>query len=137
MGMFSPILPSMTQELRKGQYTTDAALPRTAPPPVPSPKAPPLDARTTSLYSSNPEALALRSAFPTSSSLVVDGIKVAIVDYKDPREPTSKREWHAYVYTEPSVNVQPFFSRQMLIWWLRSEDGIAAVREAYSQGQSP
>ena len=123
----------MPQEVRKGAYTTDAPTPTKAPPPLPSP----LSDRSAKLYRDNPEALALRSAFPASSSLVVDGIKVALVDYKDPHEPASKREWYAYVYTEPPVNVQPFHSRRMLVWWLQCEDGIAAVRQAYEAGREP
>jgi hypothetical protein len=128
----------MTHEVRKGIYASDAPLPRSAPPPVP---VPPLSGRGIALYDGNPEALLLRSAFPTSSSLVVDGIKVAIVDYKDPHDPlspASKREWNAFVYSlSPPVNFQPFDSRRMLMWWLRSDEGIAAVREAWVAGQGP
>jgi hypothetical protein len=129
----------MTQEIRKGQYTTDAPAPTAPPPPIPSPPlAPHLNARSAKLYDSHPEALVLRSAFPSSNSLLVDGIQVAIVDYQDPYDSTSKREWNAFVYAlSPPVNFQPFDSRRLLLWWLRSEDGIQAVREAWQAGQQP
>jgi hypothetical protein len=119
----------MPKEIRKGQYTTDAPLPRSAPPPVPY--APEITERVAKLYQEAPELLALRSAFPSRNTLMIDDISVAIVDYT-PAE--GRREWYAYVYTEPAVNVQPFFSRTMLLWWLRSEDGRAAVHEAYRAG---
>lgn len=118
----------MTREIRKGLYTTDTPLPTTPPPPVPlSPVG--------ELYRAAPYLRGMRASFPSHDrSLVIDGIAVTLVDYTPE---SGRREWYAYVYSEPSVNVEPFFSKQMLTWWLRSEDGILAVKQAFAAGAGP